>query len=160
MSPRLRRRTVAVMPIDVVIAGAGPAALETALALRHHAPDRVALTLVAPDGDFVYRPISVAEPFAMGRTRRYPLGAIAANLQATHVDGTLAGVDADAHEIHLAAGSPVTYDVLVVAVGAHATPVFPRATTFGGPEDAEIMHGLVQDVEMGYVFGPRGSAVV
>jgi sulfide:quinone oxidoreductase len=152
MSPRLRRRTVAVMPIDVVIAGAGPAALETALALRHHAPDHVALTLLAPDGEFVYRPLSVAEPFALGSVRRYPLGAIAADLHAAHVPGTLAAIDADAHAVHLRDGTPVRYDVLVIAVGARTTPVFPRALTFGGPDDAEVMHGLVQDVEMGYVM--------
>ena len=145
------RRTVADMPIDVVIAGAGPAALETALALRHHAPGHVALTLLAPDGDFVYRPVSVAEPFALGSARRYPLGAIAADLHAAHVPGTLAVIDADAHQVQLQDGAPVRYDVLVVAVGARPTPVFPRALTFGGPDDAEAMHGLVQDVEMGYV---------
>jgi hypothetical protein len=41
--------------------------------------------------------------------------------------------------------------VLVIAVGARAMPAFPRVTTFGGPDDVELMHGLVQDVEMGYV---------
>src|SRR4051812_36844167 len=122
------RRTVADMPIDVVIAGAGPAALETALALPHHAPHHVALTLLAapgpaplepplplrhpapahvaltllaPAGDSVSRPVSVAEPFALGSARRYPLGAISADLHAAHMPGTLAAIDAAAHEVHL-----------------------------------------------------------
>jgi sulfide:quinone oxidoreductase len=139
------------MPIDVVIAGAGPAALETALALRHHAPDRVSLTLIAPDADFVYRPVSVVEPFAMGTARRYPIAAIAEDLGAVHVAGTLAAVEPDRHSVRLAAGRDVHYDVLVVAVGARSVPVYPRVTTFWGPDDTEAVHGLVQDVEMGYV---------
>jgi sulfide:quinone oxidoreductase len=139
------------MSIDVVIAGAGPAALETALALRHHAPGQVSLTLVAPEDDFVYRPVSVEEPFAMGTTRRYPVADIARDLGAVHVADTLAAVDAEGHGIRLGSGGDLPYDVLVVAVGARAVPAYPRATTFWGPEDAEAVHGLVQDVEMGYV---------
>jgi NADH dehydrogenase FAD-containing subunit len=49
--------------LEVVIAGGGVAALETALALHELAGDRVKLTLLAPNADFVYRPMAVLEPF-------------------------------------------------------------------------------------------------
>src|SRR5215212_4595510 len=51
----------------ILIVGGGVAALETLLALRDLAEDRVALTLVAPEAAFTYRPMRVAEPFALGR---------------------------------------------------------------------------------------------
>jgi sulfide:quinone oxidoreductase len=50
-------------PVRVLIAGGGVAALEATLALRALADERVAITLVAPESDFVYRPLAVAEPF-------------------------------------------------------------------------------------------------
>ncbi len=40
-------------PVRVLIAGGGVAALEATLALRTLAEERVAITLVAPESDFV-----------------------------------------------------------------------------------------------------------
>jgi sulfide:quinone oxidoreductase len=48
-------------PAGVLIVG-GAAALETLTALHDLAGDRVAVTLVAPEPDFVYRPTAVAVP--------------------------------------------------------------------------------------------------
>ena len=66
----------------------------------------------------------------MGSARHYPLGAIAADLQAAHVADTLAAVDTDARVVNLQSGAALAYDVLVIAVGARPTAVFPRTTTF------------------------------
>jgi hypothetical protein len=52
--------------LSVVIAGGGVAALETALALADLAPDRTDVTVIAPNIEFVYRPMIVREPFAYG----------------------------------------------------------------------------------------------
>ena len=52
--------------MDVVIAGGGVAGLEALLALHSMAGERVSLRLIAPDPDFSYRPLAVAEPFAHG----------------------------------------------------------------------------------------------
>ena len=60
-------------PMRVLIAGGGVAALEATLALRALAPERVGITLVAPESDFTYRPLAVAEPFRVGEVRRFPL---------------------------------------------------------------------------------------
>ena len=54
------------MPTKVLIAGAGVAGLEAALALRALGEDRVSVELVSPETDFVYRPLAVAAPFRMG----------------------------------------------------------------------------------------------
>jgi hypothetical protein len=58
----------------VLVAGAGVAGLETALALRALAPDVASVELLAPEREFVYRPMAVAEPFRVGEVRRFPLG--------------------------------------------------------------------------------------
>ena len=47
--------------MDVLIAGGGIAGLEALLGLREVAGERVRLTVVAPDPDFTYRPMAVAE---------------------------------------------------------------------------------------------------
>ena len=60
-------------PHRVVVAGGGVAGLEALLALHALAGDKVDLTLVSPTPDFVYRPLAVAEPFALGHQRRTPL---------------------------------------------------------------------------------------
>ena len=56
-------------PSHVLIAGGGVAALETLIALRDLAGDRVAITLLAPETTFTYRPMKVAEPFYLGHAR-------------------------------------------------------------------------------------------
>ena len=58
------------MPINVLIAGGGPAGMEAALALHRLAGDRVATTVLAPEADFTYRPLSVLAPFAAGGAHR------------------------------------------------------------------------------------------
>jgi sulfide:quinone oxidoreductase len=138
------------MPLEVLIAGAGPAGLEAALALRDLAGERVSITVLAPDQELIYRPLGVADPFALAVTRRYPLDAIARDLRLERVVDRLASVDPDAHTASTAGGLQLRYDALLIALGAAAVPALERATTFWGPGDAEAVHGLVQDVEGGY----------
>ena len=59
--------------LHVVVAGAGVAGFETALALDAMAREYVTVELIAPERDFTYRPLAVAEPFQMGEVRRFPL---------------------------------------------------------------------------------------
>mgnify|MGYP001045217145 FL=1 len=67
----------------VLIAGGGVAALEAALALHSLAADRVSVELVAPESEFVYRPLAVAEPFRVADVRTFPLGRLAEATGAT-----------------------------------------------------------------------------
>ena len=53
-------------PLRVLIAGGGVAGLETLMALHARAGDRVELTLVAPEDEFVYRPLEVEERVSVG----------------------------------------------------------------------------------------------
>jgi sulfide:quinone oxidoreductase len=138
------------MPFKVLIAGAGPAGLEAALALRDRAGDRVDITLLAPDEELAYRPLSVADPFSIAITRRYPLEAIAADIGAERVVDRLTAVDPGARVVWTEEGLELGYDALLLALGASAEPALRHGITFWGPGDAEAVHGLVQDVEGGY----------
>ena len=140
------------MPTNVLIAGGGPAALEAALALHRLAADRVSLTLLSPETDLTYRPLSVLAPFAAGGATTYPLERMAVDIGFTHVRGRLASVDPAAHTVTTVAGERMGYDALLIASGARPSEPFPAATAFAGSlTDQERLHGIVQDVEGGYL---------
>ena len=135
----------------VVIAGGGVAGLEALIALRQLAGDRVRLTLLAPTDEFLLRALSVQEPFAGPGSRRYSLETICSDHDATFRRDALASVDPAARRVTMASGESIGYDSLLVAIGAQAEPVFPKALSFRGLQDAERMHGLIQDVEAGLI---------
>ena len=57
-------------PFRVVIAGGGVAALEAVLAFQELDPDHaLSVEVIAPDTRFVYRPLSVRDPFGPRSTR-------------------------------------------------------------------------------------------
>jgi sulfide:quinone oxidoreductase len=129
-----------------VIAGGGVAALETALALRALAADRVEMTLLAAESQFWYRPLSVLEPFEGGRVRPLDLFDLAADCGAALELGTLASVDASRRVVHTADGAAHDYDALVVACGARQRDALPGAFTFRGPGDGAAVAGLLDEL--------------
>jgi sulfide:quinone oxidoreductase len=129
----------------VVVAGAGVAGLETALALRALAPEQASVELIAPEDEFVYRPLAVAEPFHVGEVRRFPLVRLVDAAGATLRRGALAAVDAEEKRGALTDGTTVDYDVLVLALGARPLPAVPGALTFRGlPEDSKELARLLE----------------
>jgi sulfide:quinone oxidoreductase len=102
----------------VLIAGAGVAGLETLLALRSLAGDRVAITILAPETKFTNRPMSVHAPFKPKRVRGLKLADVAAEFGATWRRGTLARVDHQRHVAVTGSGEEVAYDKLILAMGA------------------------------------------
>jgi len=136
---------------DVVVAGGGVAGLEAALALRDLAGDRINLTMLSPSPEFVDRPMTVREPFAFARALRFPLAEIAADVRATLVPDALSRVDVARRVAHTAAGSKLHYDALVLGLGAQIRTRYDHAVTVDDTRLDEQLHGLIQDVEEGYV---------
>jgi sulfide:quinone oxidoreductase len=129
----------------VVVAGAGVAGLETALALQALAPEHVSVEMIAPEDEFVYRPLAVAEPFQVGEVRRFPLAQLVAAAGAELRHGAVAAVDPEETRATLVDGSTVEYDVLVLALGAIPRPAVPGALTFQGRrEDSEELARLLE----------------
>jgi sulfide:quinone oxidoreductase len=135
----------------VVIAGGGVAALETMIALRELAEERVELTLVAPDNLFVYRPLAVAEPFGLGSVVRVPLETLTAGCRAMHEQASALLVSPAEQEVHTSRGTTIPYDAFVLAFGARAEEALPGAITFGGPNDTRALEMLLEDLESGLV---------
>ncbi len=67
------------------------------------------------------------------------------------VQDALAAIDADAQTVTTAGGQTLPYDELVLAIGALRRAPYSSGLTFHGLEDAEAVHGLIQDVEVGAV---------
>jgi sulfide:quinone oxidoreductase len=137
-------------PFHVLIAGGGVAALEAMMAVRELAGDDLQITLLAPERDFHYRPMTVAEPFAIAQARHIALVAICADFGARHVTGALAGVEAEQHLAVTTAGDRIGYDALVIACGTHLRPAYEGVITVDDATLGATIRGLVQDVEMGY----------
>jgi sulfide:quinone oxidoreductase len=137
-------------PVRVLVAGGGVAGLEALLALRDLAGERVALTLLSSEPEFVYRPMAVAEPFARGHAQRHGLSDIAASVGAEFVRGALAEVDDAQHTAITTDGHTLSYDAVVVAVGAAGEPALRRVLTWTPESDAEVFGGLLRDLEEGY----------
>jgi sulfide:quinone oxidoreductase len=137
--------------LDVLIAGGGVAALECALALADIAPARTRVKVLAPDAEFVYRPLAVREPFSYGPPVRYPLREIVDRAGAELVVDRLARVDAEEQVAHTEQGEAIAYGALVIATGAIVRAHYEHAITIDDHHLEETMHGLVQDIEGGYV---------
>ena len=103
----------------MLIAGGGVAGLETLLALRAIAPDRVDITLLAPELKFVNLSMSVEQPFKVQRGRGLRLENTAAELGAHWHRGALDRVEHDQHRVVTKDRDELPYDRLVLALGAH-----------------------------------------
>jgi sulfide:quinone oxidoreductase len=137
--------------VEVLIAGGGVAGLEAAFALQRFAADRVRVRVISVGSDFDYRPLSVGEPFNRSHMTRFELEPLVHAAGAELVHDALVSVEPKTRCAHLASGSELHYDALLVATGAYLDPIFPHATTVDPERMDELLHGLVQDVEEGYL---------
>jgi sulfide:quinone oxidoreductase len=133
----------------VLVAGGGPAAVESVLALRELAGERAELELVAPQPELIVRAYEILAPFHEGREHRYRLDRIAAELGVTLVRDALAAVDAGARTVALRSGAERGYDTLIVAVGAHPVGTLAGAIAFRGAEDAATLRALLLESHSG-----------
>jgi sulfide:quinone oxidoreductase len=135
----------------VVIVGGGVAALEAALALQELAPGLVAVELVAPEHNFAYRPLLVAEPFGAGEVRMFPLRRLAEAAGTTFVEAIVTGVDSDRHVVRTATGDELSFDLLLLAPGAVPVAAVPGAICFRGPTEAAALRQLLTDASTGII---------
>jgi sulfide:quinone oxidoreductase len=137
--------------LRVLIAGGGIAALEAVLALRELAGERISATLLAPNEEVLYRPMTVREPFSYAEAGRYELAPIARELGAELVVDRLDRVDRERQTVHTEGGLELPYDALIVALGAQPRPRYAHAIAIDDRSMDETLHGLIQDLEGGYL---------
>lgn len=126
-------------PGHILIAGSGVAAVETILALRALAGSRPRITLLAAEPALENRPASVATPFGFGSPAAMPLADIQAHAPFELLAGRLLSVDAARRTVADDAGRSLSFDALVVAVGARPRAVLDGAIAFSGPADAHAV---------------------
>jgi sulfide:quinone oxidoreductase len=134
---------------EVVIIGGGVAALEALLALHHLARDRVALTLVSGDEEFVDRPVTVAEPFHLRSAAHHSLPEIADELGAKFVHAKVAGVDGSGRRVTCTDGTEISFDTLILAPGARQRPPFAQAIAFGLEGSGQAVREMLERLRSG-----------
>ncbi len=134
------------MKQKVLIAGAGIAGVEAALALRDLAGDRIEVDLRDPRREFAFRPFAVGEPYGAARIFRYDMRRLVARCGASfHADG-IAGVDPERRIAISRDGERVPYDYLVVAGGVRMLWAVPGAVTFWGVADEGQVGDVIADL--------------
>jgi len=116
----------------VLIAGAGVAGLEALLALRALAGDRVEITIVAPELKFLNRAMSVDQPFKPRRGHGIRLEELFAEFDARWVRADLDRIVHGHREAITRDGTSLSYDSLVVALGAHPEQWLSRPSSHRG----------------------------
>lgn len=137
--------------MKVVVAGAGVAGLELALALRGLADDLVSVELTSPETEFVYRPLAVAQPFRTDDVRRFGLERLVEAAGATLRPGRVARVEPEQKQAVLDSGERVDYDAFVLAVGTGTREAIEGALTFRGPQDDAALSELLERATEGAV---------
>jgi sulfide:quinone oxidoreductase len=145
----------------VVIAGGGVAGLEALLALQELAGDRLEITLMSPDEEFHYRPLSVVEPFAETQPRSFSLRRIAAEHKASFQVAALEGINEEQRRITTSAGPKLEYDAVLIAIGAQPLEAVPGAITYRGSPDSPAIRSLIDEIDRGDIhriaFGVPGA---
>lgn len=131
----------------VVIAGGGFAALEALIALRRLAGDRVQLTLVTPDPELFYRPLSVVEPFGLGEAPRFDLAEIARDHDAELCVDAALRVETGRRVLVTRSNDEIPYDSLLVTTGAEPLQAVPGALTYRGAADRAAFEALLGEID-------------
>lgn len=147
----------------VVVVGGGVAGLEVVLALRGLLGEMVDIAVVTPQHEFVYAPMMVAEPFGAGEALSFELAEIARDQAVELHHDALEEVDTERQVIRTLARVELSYDALVVAVGARRRGWLPGAQTFRGRADAASLRDLLAELDAGEVsrvafVAPLGAA--
>jgi sulfide:quinone oxidoreductase len=131
----------------IVIAGGGVAAVESLLALRELGGEQVEITLLSPEREFLYRPVTVAEAFDRDQAHSYALEDVV-NYEGGGeiIWDRLGAVIADERVAVTVQGQRIPFDALIVATGAIPTEPLPGALTFRGRGDVPALRRVLDDL--------------
>ena len=111
--------------------------LEACLALRSSLGERaLSIDLLCRENRFEYRPLAVLEPFDGGPAWSMELERFAADQDVRLIRDVLAAVEPDRHVAVTAYSGRLSYDALLVCIGARPVRGLRGAITFRGGRDA------------------------
>jgi sulfide:quinone oxidoreductase len=131
----------------VAIVGGGVAALEAALALRARAGEELSIALIAPQERFVYRPLSVLEPFEPVERVTIDLAEFCAEQHIAFYRDSVASIASAPHVLTTEQGARIGYRKLLVATGAQPVDALPGTMSFHGYADALALRGALDHIE-------------
>ena len=115
-------------------------------ALSRHAPGLLEVEVVAPADEFVYRPLLVAEPFGVEARIRFDLERLVSLAGARLRRDALIEVRPGERTIGLQSGAELTYDALLVALGARPRESVDGAVSFGSDAGREGFADLLERI--------------
>ena len=130
----------------VLVAGAGMAGLEAALALDGFLGDDARVTVVDARGRFAVPATAAGRAFGIDPAVDVPLARLLSGTRIALRHARIVAVDPRRRLAMLAGGELLAYDDLVVALGARGEPPLGEALTFRGHADAQELRGLVDGV--------------
>ena len=133
----------------VLIAGAGIAGVEAALALRELAGDLVEVELCDPRREFSFKPFAVGEPYGAARVFRYDLRALSERCGASFRPSGIVSVDPERRQAVTREGERLPYDHLILAGGVRMLWSIPGAVTFWGVADEGQVGDAIADLRAG-----------
>ncbi len=136
---------------QVLVAGGGVAALEAVLALADLAGDRIAIELLSPSERFTLRALSVAQPFDGEELRTIELDRFCEQHGASYRRGALAEVWGEQRRVLTAAAEELTYDALLLALGAKPVAALAGTQEFRGTTDTDWFRELLAGLEGGSI---------
>jgi len=134
----------------ILIVGGGIAGLEAALALADLAGDRARISMLAPEPDFFYKPLTVEEPFTHQPAERRELAPALDELGINLIRGTLKSVSPEEHAVNTGADIQLPYDTLVVCVGGRTRPAYHGVETFWSHRTDLPVDDLIRSAKMSF----------
>ncbi|HEX8975475.1 MAG TPA: FAD/NAD(P)-binding oxidoreductase [Solirubrobacteraceae bacterium] len=150
-------------PLRVIVVGGGVAALEATLTLAELAGERVQTRVIAPNRDFLYRPLAVLDLFRGVPAERFPIRSVTSMVGAELRPGRLGWVTPNTHRVHLVAGEILDYDALLLCPGADPRVAFRHAVTIGMELQVPRLRAVIRELEngtcqdLGLIVPPRRS---
>lgn len=132
-----------------MIAGAGIAGVEAALALRDLAGELVEVEMCDPRREFAFRPFAVGEPYGAARIFRYEMEALAARCGASFYADEIVSVEPRQRLAITRDGERLPYDFLLLATGVRMLWAVPGAVTFWGVADEGQVGDVIADLRAG-----------
>jgi sulfide:quinone oxidoreductase len=130
----------------VVIAGAGVAGVEAALALDAFMDGAARVTVVDASGRFAVPATAAGRAFGITPAVDVPVSRLLAGTGVALRPARLVAIDPGRRLAMLAGGELLGYEHLVIAVGGRTAAPLGEALTFRGHRDAHALRGLIDGV--------------